>query len=72
MQLVSSLETRAQLVRAALEIRAHRSEHAGYPATWPSHPDPWSSEIRYRREASGFVVSAADHQGKVIRLAWEK
>jgi hypothetical protein len=54
------------------EIRAHRSEHAGYPATWPSHPDPWSSEIRYRREASGFVVSAADHQGKVIRLAWEK
>jgi hypothetical protein len=71
MELAAGLETRAVLVRAALALRAYRAEHAGYPAAWPSDADPWSSEIRYRREGSGFVVSAADRQGKVIRLAWD-
>jgi hypothetical protein len=71
MGLVAGLETRAALVRAALELRAHRAKHAEYPAIWPSYSDAWSSEIRYRREAGGFVVSAADLQGKVIRLAWD-
>jgi hypothetical protein len=70
MDLPAGLEARAVLVRAALELRAYRAEHADYPATWPSGSDPWSSEIRYGREEGGFVVSAADSQGKVIRLAW--
>jgi hypothetical protein len=70
MVLPAGVETRAVLIRAALELRAYRAEHADYPVTWPSDADPWAREIRYRREDGGFVVSAADRQGKVIQLAW--
>ena len=67
----NELEARAALVRAALALRAYRNEHATYPATWPSAADSWAREIRYRREGSGFVISAPDRQGKVIELAWD-